>query len=325
MVDRRGMLGAAAGLAAMALGGTKAAAATPSPSPAGTVLTPPAALPGTTMPLALSGITTEGARTATSIENTKSFPDFIKLVQTCGYQGVHMRASLASLATSLEDCHARAAALAQAGLRVSSVSPDFATPINGPQAADCLRNITPYLTFAEIFKSPMVRVGMKSDADIPFAQRAADEAAERGIRLVHHNEAETMFATVDRSLQTLKAVNRPNFGVIYDEAQLLANTAGYSDKQIIPAVKALAPWIWEVWCKNNRAGPEPGKGAPPEVPIDAKGGVNYDLLFEGLSAIGYKGWLTVHEKSMSYGGDADRAAKACHDFLLAHVQKVTRT
>ncbi len=331
MNNRRAFLGSVAGVAATAVAATMGSAgegATKASAPragGSRVLPPPVAVPGMIMPLALSAITTEGDRTATSIVNTKSFPEFVKLAKDCGYRGVHMRASLAGIQSPLEEIFEKAKILKTAGLKVASMSPDYATPINGPNAADCLRNIGPYLTFAEIFGCDLIRVGMKSEADIPYAQRAADEAAERKLRLVHHNEANTMFATVPLSVTTLRAIDRLNFGIIHDEAQLLANTKGYSDAQVIPGIKALAPWIWDVFCKNNRAWPGEGTGSPPEIPIDAKGGVNYDNVFDGLHAIGYKGWVSVHEKRTSYGDNADLAAKTCYDYLYAHIQRVSRS
>ena len=72
--------------------------------------------------------------------------------------------------------------------------PDFDVPINNARAPNCLRNMKPYFNFAEIFDCDMIRVGLKSEADI-LAQRAADEAAERKLRLTHHNEGNTMFET----------------------------------------------------------------------------------------------------------------------------------
>ena len=61
---------------------------------------------------------------------------------------------------------------------------------------------------AEIFACDQVRIGMKKEDDIVWAQRAADEAKERKIRLVHHAESNTLFATFDITVQTLKKVNR---------------------------------------------------------------------------------------------------------------------
>ena len=80
------------------------------------------------MPLSLSALTTEGARTPTSIENLKTFPEFIKLATDLGFDGVHLRASLAGLQTPLGELYEKSAQLTKPGLRVSSVVPDFVFP-----------------------------------------------------------------------------------------------------------------------------------------------------------------------------------------------------
>jgi sugar phosphate isomerase/epimerase len=283
-------------------------------------------VPGKPMPIALSAITTEGARTASSIANLKTFAEFINLATSIGFDGIHMRGSLAGLQTPFGELYEMAAQLKKAGLRVSSVVPDFDVPINNAHAADCLRNITPYLAFAEIFGSDMIRVGMKSEADIPWAQRAADEAAERKLRLTHHDEARTMFETFPIALKTLKAINRPNFGMIYDEAQWIANTPDYQESRIVPQIKEIGPWIWEVFVKNNPgySAQIPGKPltSPPETQLTAPGGVNYDKVFEGLYAIGYTGWLTTHCKRDAYGNSEDLAARKGFEFLNHYAARV---
>jgi sugar phosphate isomerase/epimerase len=314
MINRRSFvgLGAAAAVVACAAPGTMASPRLPPP------LKPP--VPGKPMPISLSAITTEGARTTTSIVNLKTFPEFVKLATDLGFDGVHMRASLGGLQTPLGELYDQAAQLKKAGLRVSSVVPDFDVPINNAHAADCLRNMKPYLNFAEIFECDMIRVGMKSEADIPWAQRAADEAAERKIRLTHHDEAHTMFETFSIALKTLKAINRPNFGMIYDEAQWIANTPDYQESKVVPQIKEIAPWIWEVFVKNNAGGPGPMSRA--EIQLTAPGGVNYDRVFEGLYAIGYKGWLTTHSKRDSYGNSEDEAARKSFEFLNHYAARV---
>jgi len=307
MLARRDVLVAAAVAAAAGTGLSGPARA------ASRISTTPDPVPGKPMPLAISTITTEGARTDTAIVNLKTFPQFVKLAKDLGFDGIHMRGSLAGLQTPFGELYDKAAQLRAAGLRVSSVVPDFTVPINNDHAADCLRNITPYLDFAEIFGTDMIRVGMKNEGDIPWAQRAADEAAERKIRLTHHDEAMTMFATFPIALKTLKAINRPNFGMIYDEAQWLANTPDYQESRVVPQIKEIGPWIWEVFVKNNGRGD--GKTSPPETRLTAPGGVNYDRVFEGLYAIGYQGWLTTHCKRDAYGNDEDLAASEAFKFL----------
>jgi len=278
-------------------------------------------VPGKPMPISLSAITTEGDRTRTSIANLKTFPEFVQLAKGLGFDGIHLRASLAGLQTPLGELYEQSAMLQKAGLRVSSVVPDFDVPINNARAADCLRNIAPYLNFAEIFKCDMIRVGLKSEADIPWAQRAADEAADRKLCLTHHDEANTMFENFTLSMKTLKAINRPNFGMIYDEAQWLANTPDYQESRIVPQIQQIGPWIWEVFCKNNNGGPGP-KGGRPETKLTASGGVNYEKVFEGLYSIKYKGWLTTHNKRDAYDNSVDLAAQQAFEFLTRYASHV---
>ena len=323
MLNRRDFVGLGGAFATFSLPGTLVA----QPPPPGIAQMGKASrspVPGKPMPIALSAITTEGARTSTSIANLKTFVEFIKLATDLGFDGIHMRGSLAGLQTPLGELYAQAKLIKEAGLRVSSVVPDFDVPINNARAPNCLRNMKPYFNFAEIFDCDMIRVGLKSEADIPWAQRAADEAAERKLRLTHHNEGNTMFETFDLTMKTLKAINRPNFGIIYDEAQLIANTPNYQESQIVEQIRQMGPWIWEVFCKNNNGGPGE-KGGRPETQLTASGGVNYEKVFEGLYAIDYKGWLTTHNKRDAYGGDEDLAARKAFEFLTqsaAHARKV---
>jgi sugar phosphate isomerase/epimerase len=307
------LLGAAAAAGAMASAAQAAPAKKTAEKPASN-LKP--------MPLVLSAIATEGGRTPTSIENLLTFDEFLALAKTIGYDGVHMRASLAGIQTPLNQLYEMSARLKAANMVVSSVSPDFPTPLNNDPAADCLRNITPYLTVAEIFGTDLIRVGMKKDEDIPWAQKAADEAKERKLKLVHHAEARTMFENFTLSMSTLKAINRENFGLQYDEAQWMCNTPNYNPKDTVSNIKAIGPWIWEVFIKNQPNGP--GPMARPEIPIDAKNGVNFDNVFEGLDQIGYTGCVQVHQKTEAYNGDPKASPIACYKFLRPYTSRTKK-
>ncbi len=254
-------------------------------------------LPAPSLPpgarLSLSMIISEYDRTRVSAKNRLSFPEFLELAKGAGYNAIHIRASMAGIHTPLDQLHTMAGHLKASGLGVSSVCPDFPVPLNTDNAPDCLRNITPYLTFAEIFGSDMIRIGMKTEADIPFAQRAADEAAERRIRLVHHAELNTMFNTYDSSLRTLKAVNRPNFGLQHDEAQWMCVMTDYRPELMLERLKSTQPWAWEVFIKNNPGGP--GPQARPTIPLEAPNGVQFDRYFDALNTLGYKGYIQTHQ------------------------------
>ncbi|MEC7655467.1 MAG: TIM barrel protein, partial [Pseudomonadota bacterium] len=67
-----------------------------------------------------------------------------------------------------------------------------------------------------------VRIMLQSEADIPHAQRAADEAAERGITLAQQTHWGTLCETVEESLDVVRRMDRQNFGITFEPANLLA-------------------------------------------------------------------------------------------------------
>ena len=240
---------------------------------------------------------------------------FLALTKGAGYDAICLRASQGGIYTPLERLYEMSRLTKEAGLKVSMVTPDFPVPANTAQAADCLRHITPYLDVAEIFGSDMIRVGMKKDDDIVWAQRAADEAKERKVRLVHHGELHTMFATFDESMRTLKAVKRSNFGYVHDEAQWMVNTRGYRADQIGQRIRAIAPWLWNVYVKNqhaDKAGCE--CGGDPELKLSDPAGVDFGRMFDSLYAIHYSGPITVHAVSAPFANQQEAAAE-CSRYL----------
>ena len=152
--------------------------------------------------------------------------------------------------------------------------------------------------------------------DIIWAQRAADEAKERRIRLVHHAESNTLFATFDITMQTLKKVNRKNLGFLYDECQWMVNTKDYRPDLMVSNIKAVSPWLWNVYVKNQVGGPGPTNR--PETKLSDAGGVDFAKMFDGLKAINYSGYVTVHESNAPYGS-AEEAARQCHWFLKSFI------
>jgi sugar phosphate isomerase/epimerase len=272
-----------------------------------------AAAPPSVNKLSLS---TRIVETRNSQPSPVKYEDFLAIARGAGYDALCMRASQGGIQTPLEQLYEMSRLTRAAGLKVSAVSPDFAVPANTPQAPLCLHNITPYLDVAQIFGCDMIRVGMKKDEDIVWAQRASDEARERKLRLIHHAEWQTMFATFEESMRTLKAVNRPNFGFLHDECQWMVNTPDYRPEQMGEKMKRISPWMWNVYVKNQPSGP--GNPNRAEISLFQSGGVNFDLMFEGLNAIHYRGYITLHSVAAPMGTPQEAAVKA-HDFLKSHL------
>src|SRR5262249_38451736 len=231
---------------------------------------------------------------------TLTIDEIIPMAKKYGYEAICMRASQCGVQSPPELIQTMKRKIDAAGLPVSMVTGDFAVPNNNDQGPDCLRKITPYLDLAHALGASLIRVCMKKQEDIPWAQRASDEAAERTIRLAHQSHCASLFETVEGSIEVLKAVKRPNFGLIYEPANWMISGQNYGKETIV----RLKPWIFNVYIQNHRLNAQ-GKAAvvtwtKGRVPLDhigvwEKGGVKVEDMFAGLDAIGYSGFVTVHQ------------------------------
>ena len=137
-----------------------------------------------------------------------------------GYHALCMRASQIGIHTPRADVLAAARLIRDRGLAVSMVTGDFPIPENSDEGPLALRNIGPYLDLAEALKCDLIRVALRKDEDIAWAQRAADQARERGLRLAHQCHNKSLFEQIERTLDVLRRIGRPNFGLTYEPANL---------------------------------------------------------------------------------------------------------
>jgi sugar phosphate isomerase/epimerase len=241
------------------------------------------------------------------------------LAVEAGYDALCMRGSQVGVHSSEASIEQAAATLGARGLAVTMVTGDFDIVYNNDRGPVCLRNIGPYLRLAQKLKAPLIRVALQKEEDIPWAQRAADEAESAGLKLVHQCHTRSLFETVGGIEQTLRKIGRPNFGLIYEPANLELCGQDYGRESIA----RLAPWIFHVYLQNQLLKPD-GKitlnpwcrGPIPFdlIPIHQTGGIDFARVFEGLAAIGYRGPVTVHQAS----GDGElpnESAKATASFL----------
>ncbi len=226
--------------------------------------------------------------------------ELIAMASEFGYQALCMRASQVGTHTPPDVVAEVAGRISSAGLVVSMVTGDFAVPSNNEEGPMLLRNITPYLDLAEALGSGLIRVCMKKDEDIAFAQKASDEAAERNIRLAHQSHCASLFETVEGSVRVLQAVDRPNFGIIYEPANWFVAGEPYG----IDAIRQVQPYMFNFYIQNHRLTPDgvtditTWKKGP--VPVDhigvwESGGVDVDGVFDAMHEVGYEGYLTVHQ------------------------------
>ena len=226
--------------------------------------------------------------------------EFIGIVKQGGASAICMRASGAGVEASPEQLQTLASKIASANLPVTMVTADYDVPLNNAEGPNSLRNIRPSLDVAEAFDCDLIRVCMKNETDIAFARQAAELAAERGIRLAHQCHTSSLFEEVDQILDVLKEIDRDNFGIIYEPANLLLNGQDYG----VETLQRLAPHIMNVYVQNHRLDAE-----GPEVldtycrgPIRfhhlylwETGGVDFNQVFQGLRDIEYVGSFTIHQ------------------------------
>ena len=269
------------------------------------------------MQLALSVRVAESFRDKRNL--TIALPELAAIAQNAGYEALCMRASAVGTHSSKERIRDARHLLQKRGLVVSMATGDFAIPENGPRGPESLRHITPHLDLADALACDLLRVCLKTDADIPHGQRAADEAAERGIRLAHQSHTQSLFETVAGSLDVLEKIDRPNFGLIYEPANLALCGEDYGAETL----KRFAPHLFNVYLQNHVPDPNGDmpmttwvRGIVPSTlrPLDEPGGIDFQRVFDGLHAIDYAGYVTLHH---AFAGDLppDRAAIRSANFL----------
>ena len=263
------------------------------------------------------------ARVAESFSNKEeaslNLEELIDLARNHGYRALCMRASQAGTHSPPEQVTRMSRRIGEAGLQVSMVTGDFAVPRNDELGPSGLRNIAPYLDLAETFGADLIRICMKKEEDIPWAQTASDTAAERGIRLAHQSHCSSLFETVEGSLQVLEKVDRPNFGIIYEPANWMIAGEDYGRETI----KKLGPRLFNVYVQNHRLNPQ-GEGVVrtwnrgpvrlDHIGLWESGGIDFEEVFQGLEDIQYRGYVTIHQAFAGIMSVAD-AAKRSATFL----------
>ncbi|MBL8850312.1 MAG: sugar phosphate isomerase/epimerase [Planctomycetaceae bacterium] len=254
-----------------------------------------------------------------------SLEELADLAVEAGYDALCMRASQIGIQTPPDVRTQRAKIIRDHGLCVTMVTGDFPIVYNNEYGPECLRNIGPYVELAQALRAPLIRVALKKPEDIPAARDAADQAAEDGIMLVHQCHTQSLFETVDEIEWTLQAIDRPNFGLIYEPANLEICGQDYGPETI----KRLAPWIVNVYLQNQVLKPDGavtlntwhrGPVSFDLIPIHAQGGIDFERVFAGLREIGYDGPVTAHQSGLPTEPPVE-TARGTSEFLRTLMEK----
>jgi len=250
-----------------------------------------------------------------------AFEDFLEIARDNGYTAVCMRASAAGVDTMPKRLWGIRRSIELAGLSVSMVTADFDVPLNNARGPNSLRRIEPSLDVAQTLGCDLLRVCLKDEADIPAARVAAEIAARRGVRLVHQCHTATLFEEVPAMLDVLRRIDHPNFGVIYEPANLLLCGQSYG----LDTLQALRPYLWNVYLQNHQLD---GSG-PASLPTCCRGevrfrhldlwsmdGIDWPIVVRGLEQIGYHGFVTIHQaQGIETTETARQFARHCAEFL----------
>ena len=249
------------------------------------------------------------------------FEEVVSIAAETGYDAICMRASAGGINTRSDQLQSMRDTVGRAGLRVSMVTADSKVPLNTDDGPDSLRDIGPSLDVAESLQCDLIRVCLKTSEDIAFAKEAADRAAERGIRLAHQCHTSSMFEQVEPMLQVLRQIGRPNFGVIYEPANLMLCGQTYGEETL----RALQPWLLNAYFQNHILDPDGPEALPTFCrgtvrygfldPWEA-GGVDVEEMLQGFRAINYDGYLTIHQAQGIQDVDGAKLfARQCAEFF----------
>jgi sugar phosphate isomerase/epimerase len=249
------------------------------------------------------------------------FEELVALAAESGYAAICMRASAGGVQTPANELRRMKAAVDQQRLRVSMVTADSKVPLNNEHGPDSLRDIGPSLDVAEILGCDLIRVCIKKPEDIPFARESADRAADRGIRLAHQCHTSSLFEQVDQIMVTLAEIDRPNFGIIYEPANLMLCGQDYGPATI----DRLRPHIMNVYVQNHRLNTDGEDWLPTyclgdvrydHLPVWGEGGIETASMFSGLKQIGYDSYFTIHQaQGIESLDDARAFATRCAKFV----------
>lgn len=249
------------------------------------------------------------------------FEELVDIARGTGYEAICLRASAGGVGTPISRLKEMRRCVEDAGLFVSMVTADSFVPLNNDQGPSGLRDIRPSLDVAEAVGGTLIRVCLKKPEDIPYASQAAKLAGERGIRLAHQCHTSSLFEEVEPMLGVLREIGQPNFGLIYEPANLLLNGQSYG----LDTLQKLRPHLMNAYVQNHRLNPKGTDALKTfcrgEVRFDhldpwTPGGVDFDAVASALQQVGYDGTFTIHQaQGIKTADDARQFAKRCAEFF----------
>ena len=218
-------------------------------------------------------------------------PDFMRFAKECGYEAVELRTTQIPAETTEEEAKKFRAEADALGLEVSAV---FAP--GGVSTDDAgLRQLEQFTNILQILGCDTLKTWI---GEVDWTQRVCELLLPSGMTLISQTHTGGPLETVDLCLDTMKRVDRENFGFQYDPSNFFEVEEEYGEE----AVKRLGGSIRQLSVQNCTL-------ARPEDPdvwehegryykrclLGDPAGLDYASVFRGLRAIGFDGYVTVNE------------------------------
>ena len=229
-----------------------------------------------------------------------SLDSFIKLASKNKFDGVSLRPSMISTQSSKYLVNQAKKLFKVNNMKVSMITSNIHLAKNDELASDVLRNITPSLDLAETLKTSLIRIMIKNRDDIFYAKKALDEAKERNLKLLQQTHWGTLAETLDETVKLIKTINRQNFGITFEPANLMACGSDFNKN----ALNQLLPYIENFYFQNiilDKKGKHVfptihnGDVSVKYVSLDNSNGINVYSFLDFLREKKYDKWFTVHQ------------------------------
>jgi len=219
-----------------------------------------------------------------------SVPEFMEFAQKCGYEAVELRATQITDEVTLEEASKLRKLADDLGLEVSCITP--------PRISNDETGLQRLRRFGEIAKALNCETLKVWVGDLAWMQKACDLLKPMGLVAATQIHTGGPFETIDLCLKSLEKINRENFRILYDPANLFEAGEDYGED----SVKRLGKWIWQLSVQNIRVA-SPGEEGAWEYKgryftrclLGDPRGLDYESVFRGLRAIGFDGYVTLNE------------------------------
>ena len=229
-----------------------------------------------------------------------SLDSFVKLASKNKFDGVSLRPSMISTQSSKYLVNQAKKLFKVNNMKVSMITSNIHLAKNDELASDILRNITPSLDLAEKLKTSLIRIMIKNRDDIFYAKKALDEAKERNLKLLQQTHWGTLAETLDETVKLIKTINRQNFGITFEPANLMACGSDFNKN----ALNQLLPYTENFYFQNiilDKKGKHVfptihnGDVSVKYVSLDNSNGINVFSFLDFLREKKYDKWFTVHQ------------------------------